>query len=325
MMTVDDVFQWFVGNGAPLEWRREFAADLCILRPPAGTTLDLGAIEVGIVLPDMHLGWGNDVFTFNDPNRKVALEGFLQVLASLRDTVGPTAFRAIQLGDYYDFWRSPGVTSQQARAMIEDQYRGVIDAGLALPLAHCIGNHDCALVNPANRPPGMDVQIVQPLGSHSIMCFHGHDAASLQAINVNGLVDSIGLKLVSLLSDLPIAGPVTDWVQRIVDDSVYEPWLGSSDSKPWGRAVVAGPPGWSAPWVDRVNAIDLGGAVRGIELCMNQRVQIAIVGHSHRPGISWCPITANRRAALVDVGSWTYGRKEFAIVCADGLGLVRLQ
>jgi hypothetical protein len=50
---------------------------------------------------------------------------------------------------------------------------------------------------------------------------------------------------------------------------------------------------------------------------------VAFVGHSHRPGISWCPV-ASRRVPLIDVGSWTYGRAEFAVVCADGVGLARL-
>jgi hypothetical protein len=123
---------------------------------------------------------------------------------------------------------------------------------------------------------------------------------------------------------VPIVGAVTAWLQRILDGSFKEGWVSNSSDLPWDAAAVPGPEGWSAPWVARSSAVDYGGAVRGIELCTRERVELAFIGHSHRPGISWCPV-ASRRVPLIDVGSWTYGRTEFAIVCEDGVGLARLR
>jgi hypothetical protein len=69
--------------------------------------------------------------------------------------------------------------------------------------------------------------------------------------------------------------------------------------------------------------VQLGAAISGFELCIGREMQVALVGHSHRPGISWSPV-AGRRVPVVDVGSWTYGRAEFAVVCPDGIGIGRL-
>jgi hypothetical protein len=99
--------------------------------------------------------------------------------------------------------------------------------------------------------------------------------------------------------------------------------IGHTASKIWPKGVP-GPPGWSAPWVARNDAVDLGTVIRGFEKGLQSQVQVAFIGHSHQPGISWAPVTQLRNVPLVDVGSWTYGRAEFAIVATDGVGLAYL-
>jgi hypothetical protein len=89
-------------------------------------------------------------------------------------------------------------------------------------------------------------------------------------------------------------------------------------------AAEPGPDGWTAPWVARNDAVELGTVIRGCEKGLQHAVRIVFVGHSHRPGISWAPVTQLRDVPLIDVGSWTYGRTEFAVVATDGIGLAHL-
>jgi hypothetical protein len=322
-MQLAEVEQWFGDRGLPFAWRQERPGQAAILRPPPGRQIPIGNVRVGILVPDVHLGWGNDVFRFNDPNRERRLERFLELLAELRDELGTSAFTAVQLGDYFDFWRAPGFTAAQARAMILAQYPTLIQLGVSLPFRHCIGNHDAQFVSAAGRPLGLDAEIVRTIGTSAVVCFHGHDNRTLQALNVDALFETIGLNLLNLVNSTPLLGAVTSWLQRVGDGTFQESWVHDSASLPWDAAQVQGPAGWDAPWVSRSSAVEYGAALRGIELCLRQRVQVAFVGHSHRPGISWCPVAA-RRVPLIDVGSWTYGRAEFAVVCGDGVGLARL-
>jgi hypothetical protein len=324
-MKLEEIKLWFSDNGVACSWlvqslgkKRYYQK----LRPPSDQLIDIAPLEAAIVLPDMHLGWGNDIFRYNDPDRARRLEHFLDVLLALRAAVG-NQLEVVQLGDWYDFWRSPALTPEQSKAAIEAQYPGVVARAAKLGVRHCIGNHDAALVEPALRR-GLDEQIVRTLGTaHRVLCMHGHDAKTLESIAVDGETCGLGLNICSLLSSAPIVGPLGALVQRLCDGSSREPWSSSALSKPWPEAKLRGPAGWAAPWVTRDMAVQLGEAIAGIERCMGREMQAVFVAHTHRPGISWSPV-ATRRVPLIDVGSWTYGRAEFAVVCPDGVGLARL-
>ena len=325
-MQLEDVPGWFASRGMPIGWltQREGSKNYYQrLRPPAGTTIDIAPLEVAVVLPDVHLGWGNDVFRFNDPARERRLERFLDRLAELKAHVSGN-FEVFQVGDWYDFWRSPGFTHAQAKSIIESQYPGVVSRARALGVKHCVGNHDAALAE-ADIGRGLDVEIVRSIGSSKrVICLHGHDTATLASIAVQDTARTIGLNIFNILnSTAPGLGALGAFVQRAIDGSSVDPWSANPASIPWGRAAVPGPNGWGAPWVGRDSAIQLGSALSGLELCIDQRVQVVLVGHSHRPGVAWSPI-AGRRVPVVDVGSWTYGRSEFAVVCPDGIGIARL-
>src|SRR6185369_3432715 len=173
-MLLDEVQAWFSGR-MPFSWliqemppKRYFQK----IRPPAGMTLDIAPLEVAIVVPDVHLGWGNDVFRFNNPTRERRLEHFLDMVGALRTHV-QGKLDIVQVGDWYDFWRSPGFTSSQAKAIIESQYPGVVSRARALGMRHCVGNHDAAFAEVDIRR-GLDVEIVRTLGDgHRVVCFHG--------------------------------------------------------------------------------------------------------------------------------------------------------
>jgi len=330
-MKLDEVQTWFAAQEMPFAWRRDLGRPARLMS--VGRQLPIGNIQVAIVVPDVHLGWGNDPFTYNDVHHAQRLERFLDKLAALRDTVGANAFTAIQLGDWYDFWRTPPPSIAADRHTIEQHYRGICDKAAAVPLLHCIGNHDAALFASPPDPAELDVAIARCIGTPSVLCFHGHDLQSLQSIYVRAEWDEALLQILNTINSTSIIGPLSSFLQRWGDDSFAEPWAEESDSKPWPAAIVPGPDDlWQAPWVARDDAVKLAQTVRGFEFCLSERnpgvppveVEIALIGHSHRPGISWGSITADRAIPLVDVGSWTYGRAEFAVVCPDGVGLASL-
>ena len=325
-MRLDDVRAWFSAHGVPCSWMVQRVGGKRIyqkLRPPTPERIDIAPLELAIVIPDVHLGWGNDAFRYNDPLRAHRLERFLDKVAALRAAVGGK-LDLVQLGDWYDFWRAPNVSAFEAKANIEAQYQGIVARARELGMRHCIGNHDAKLVNPELRA-GLDVEIVRTLGSdHRVLCLHGHDTETLASIAVDESLPALGLGIVTVLTSAPVLGPVAALLQRVIEGSSKEPWVDSPESVPWPRASVPGPARWAAPWVGRTSAAQLGAAIAGFELCASREIQVALVGHSHRPGISWSPV-AGRRVPVIDVGSWTYGRAEFAVVCSDGIGLARLR
>jgi hypothetical protein len=328
-MDLEEVLEWLNDEGFAFQWRTEPKVndDEAILRPPAGQSIALGPVDVGIVIPDVHLGVGNDVFQTVDPTGKNAARflQFLQALARLRDEVGAAKFRTVQVGDWYDFFRAPALTADQQVAAIEAQYGDVCRAARALPVMHCVGNHDAALYKMPNATASR-FGIAQPIGTNRVMAYHGHDTATLEAIREQDLGAAIGLNIVDLVALLPILGQIVDFAQMVIDDSFQEPWTkgNTGGDNPWPKSAGAAPVGWTAPWVARDDAAGLVKAARGIEYVTDMPIQVAFIGHSHRPGISSAWITAERQVALVDAGSWTYGRAEIAIVTRDGVGLAEI-
>jgi predicted phosphodiesterase len=67
-----------------------------------------------------------------------------------------------------------------------------------------------------------------------------------------------------------------------------------------------------------------GCPMKRVHLAANLHVRVALVGHTHRPGIDWTVVETGRGVPIVDAGSWTYGRAEFAVIAEDGIGLARL-
>jgi len=328
-MELDDVLAWFNAKGFPFRWRSEpkVNGDLAILRPKNGNTLTMGELEVAIVLPDIHLGAGNDVFSRGvlAQSYGARLTKFLNALAELRDQLGADKFRVVQVGDWYDFYRAPLPTAAAQVQAIEAQYPGVCNAARALPVWHCIGNHDAALYKEPNATTSR-FGIAQPVGSNRMVAYHGHDTKTLEAIENADLGAAIALNIVDVVALFPILSPLANFFQMVADDSFEEVWTkgNTAGDKPWEKANGIEPAAWTAPWVHRDDEATLVRAARGLEYVTDEPVEVVFIGHSHRPGISWAWITAQRQTALVDAGSWTYGRAEIAIVTPNGIGLAEI-
>jgi hypothetical protein len=147
----------------------------------------------------------------------------------------------------------------------------------------------------------------------------------LQSIEDEDVGDDIALSFVNLVALVPLLGNIVDFAQMIADDSFEEPWAkgNTSQDKLWG-AAVSHLAGWDAPWIARNDAAKLVRAARGLEYVTDTALQVVVVGHTHRPGIAWANIAGERSIPIVDVGSWTYGRAEIAIVTPNGVGLAAI-
>ncbi len=328
-MQLAEAQQWFADHGLPFAWRQDIGTDNqpadAILRPPSGTTIPLDPLGLAVVIPDVHLAQGNDIFRYNVADRERRLEQFLTALAALRDELaqGFVGFACVQLGDFYDLMRVQGVDANAKRAIVDAAYPRVMELCRALPVLHCVGNHDKDLWREPPPAAQASYALARQIGGPDILCFHGHDKVTLFNVVVHNWPQTLALTLLNTIDSLPILGALTSWLQSIGDATLEDDAYGTTASKPWPKGVP-GPDGWSAPWVARDDAVDLGTVIRGFEKGLNHAVQIAFVGHSHRPGISWTPVTQQRLVPLVDVGSWTYGRAEFAVVATDGIGLAHL-
>jgi hypothetical protein len=127
---------------------------------------------------------------------------------------------------------------------------------------------------------------------------------------------------------MPVLGGVAAALQRYFDaslqDPIFETLAHTSVAWPSAPTGTVAPSGWLAPWVVRDGAMQLGEPLLGWEQGVGQPLLAGIVGHSHRPGISWTEVDFERRIPLVDVGSWTYGRTSFGVVAADGIGVAEI-
>ena len=327
-MLLNDAKQWFQAHGLPCAWRHDVDLDGntadAILRPPAGSSIPLDPLGLAIVVPDLHLATGNDIFHFNDDAHALRLERFLRALVSLRDELTGqfSGFACVQLGDFYDLMRAAGLDANEKRKNIDAHYPEIMKLCRALPMLHCIGNHDKDFWLSPPPTDQANYAIARTLGSGNMLCFHGHDKVTLFNIVEHNRAETLGLTLLNAINTVPLLGIFSSWLQANGDKSLQDENFNTTASLPWARGSQ-GPAGWTAPWVDRGDTANLGTVIRGFEKGLNRELSVAFIGHSHRPGISWAPV-AQRRVALIDVGSWTYGRAEFAIVAEDGIGLARL-
>lgn len=323
-MKLQAVRTLFEIEGLPFRWRREPKVDgaEAILRPVgAGKPVAPGVI---IVIPDVHLGAGNDIFRNGNDAHAARLLQFLGVLKALQDSVGPALFAAIQLGDWYDFFRvPPGLDFERARSAIENAYPAIVEAARALPLLHCIGNHDFSFFKNDVPRDEIDLAIARLVGDR-VLCFHGHDLVTLRDIVVHPGGERALLRVADVLASAPLIGPGVNLIQQLIDGSSHvDPFFAETVSKGWERGPE-GPNDWTAPWVRRDDADQLGSVLLSYEQANGMQVRAAIVGHTHRPGIDWTVVETGRGVPVIDVGSWTYGRAEFAVIAEDGVGLATL-
>lgn len=329
-MKVDEIAARLASQGLAFHWLPDAAGR------PMRAMLTTGALELSvdaaIVIPDVHLGIGRaDSFQETDATRVTRLVGFLNALARLRDSLPSGRFAAVQLGDFFDLMRTtaPGAPFDTRLDIVFGAYPSVLQAARALPLLHCIGNHDHELFAHRDELParGINAHVVRALGG-GVLAFHGNDFVSVADVEGNASYQSWLLSLVQSVVSIPVLGPAIEALQRFFDASLQDPIFGdlgnTSIAWPAPPQGAVFPVGWSAPWVVRDGAAQLGQPLLGWEQDVGQEVTLAILGHSHRPGIGWTQVGFNRRVPIVDVGSWTYGRTNFAVVGTDGIGVAQL-
>jgi len=292
--------------------------------------------RVLVAIPDMHLGDGGnaDVFraTASPPNlfhlRLVKfLQGLQQAKTQLESQGG--LLSVVQLGDFYDVWRAyPFSDDERGRTYydINQAYGDCISLLIDdLDCRFCVGNHDAIM---AQYPPdwafaaGARLAYSQRFCQGRVFCFHGHQGDSIadQTVGQDG---KNWVALGSVLSS--VANPSGMALQRAIDAAR------DSQMSADGGWVTGLPPNdeqFSAPrWSDYdgkparfKKLIDgLGESTPSIA----DAIRLVIVGHTHRPGVSWLQ-RSNRTIPIIDVGSWTYGRSQFAIVTEGSAAVYQL-
>ena len=280
------------------------------------------AYPITIIIPDLHLGPElGDIFEFLDQQKhKARLNHFVHTLKRFRKNKAQE-LHVIQMGDLYDFYRDlPGCSFENDCSKIESKYETVIHSLGELETKVSIGNHDADFVNYPSY-----------LKNKGLFADVGHCLSG--AVFRHGIPevksDPEGRAILELAEEVKRLSSATrknvNIVERAEDNSLSSPDPKSIEDLPWPAQSSDLPEHWTAPWVARNGAND-----RALEACQfatkqgASRPWIAFVGHSHRPGISCGKRDDSTTIPVVDVGSWTYGRAEFAIMADDGIGLARL-
>ena len=124
------------------------------------------------------------------------------------------------------------------------------------------------------------------------------------------------VSLASLLSTITNAGGQA--LQEAIDRR-EDGLSASEDGWPARIAPTWGPFG-AKRWSDRNGRDERVGKIFGglgkVNPSVASAARLVIVGHTHRPGVGWFA-RGDQLVPVVDVGSWTYGRSQFAI-CVEG-------
>jgi len=281
-----------------------------------------------LVLPDLHLGDGGDADIFRGKQsggtaHRDRFQRFLTAVAAAKATLTAQGRRlsVVQLGDCYDVWRTfpfhenvPGRTYSAistAYSKIESLLIDDLDARF------CVGNHDAIL---ANSPPdwafaaGGRLAYSQRFCAGSVFAFHGHQGDEI-ADQLAGQHGQFWVALGSALS--AILNPAGMALQQLIDQR-EDTYPGDTDGGwPVGPAPKPGTPFRAKRWSDyhdrpaRFQKMLL--AAKATTPSLTQPIRLIVVGHTHRPGLSWFELD-DRVIPVLDVGSWTYGRSQFAVI-----------
>jgi hypothetical protein len=293
--------------------------------------------NVLVVLPDLHLGAGGDGDIFsgvatNVTDSRGRLSTFLNALIDAKAAIEPagTRLRLVQLGDFYDVWRAypsyrdiPGADY----SIIESAYGEVIGKLVnQLDARFCVGNHDATLAlyppwwgRGSNGKANGRLGYAQRLCDNNVLALHGHQAAQIVEVmqaQGGGAWVSFAMWLAGVWNALD------EKIQATLDHS-FDPDLwpktldwANLDTPPKGPFAAAA---WAARDGRDVLAKILGGLHEG-HMFGADTPRIVFVGHSHRPGISWIEVN-EQVVPVVDVGSWTYGRSQFAVAVKGEVSL----
>ncbi len=268
---------------------------------PAEPVLDS---RVLLVLPDLHLG--------ESARDEVArLERFLKavVLAKASLQARGRALSVCQLGDFYD---------ARSDAAFRDAHRRIESLLIdELDTRFCLGNRDWMW---SRSPPDWGFTAGR-LGHSQRFCrgrvfaFHGHQGdARVDTLldDAPALWNALGSSLASISSpaDALVEARIADW-----EELAREADQGSAWSE--GAAPKAPTPFRAARWCNFGErparfrrALE---AARALAPAITNAIRLVLVGHSHRPGLSWFEL-AGRVVPVLDAGSFCHGQSQFALV-----------
>jgi hypothetical protein len=290
-----------------------------------------------IVIPDLHLGDGGDADIFRgvaqggtNVNRD-RFQQFLTALVQVRQNLQAAGRRlsVVQLGDSYDLWRTypfhahvPGQTYAAIEAVYSNITSLLVDE---LDTRFCDGNHDADL---AKYPPdwafgaGGRFAYSQRFCAGRVFAFHGHQTDAV----VDTMAAQNGQTWVALGSVLTtiwngFGQSLQEWIDRMEDSHPNDSGGYPQGSAPAGRF---GSPRWSdrGERKTRLEKIFVGMAQTSAQIAGAAR--LVLVGHTHRPGVAWFT-HGSRVLPVVEVGSWTYGRSQFAIIEEGSVRLLELE
>ncbi|MGE0321787.1 MAG: metallophosphoesterase [Polyangiaceae bacterium] len=283
-----------------------------------------------IVLPDVHLAAGNagDVFYNGSPENPRRLTAVLKAMQAFSQQNQPTTL--LQLGDWYDVWRSIGADATSAQYSPIDNvaaYQELLGLDKALELAHCYGNHDASFTHalPDRRVADQNrfrfgFGLLNSKGR--VYALHGHQADSIQGEpNSTGDIRAVWLgtvaanylssKFRSLEEYMDKEGNLAgakDWLLKLLG-------VNRDDPVPVGRPAQPPPNDgqtWNAKFVKRESMSSLVAIAQAAvdRLYTNSaNLEFLIVGHSHKPCVGWTSHPKTQKPVVViDCGAWVYGQ-----------------
>ncbi|MFO0591737.1 MAG: metallophosphoesterase [Polyangiaceae bacterium] len=295
-----------------------------------GVTGPVMAERILVVIPDMHLSdrGPGDVFVGLGAGQREKMLHLLDALIATKQAF--PELRVVQLGDIYDVWRAYPEYKDHPTAnyrRIEDAHGDIIGKLTQdLRARVCVGNHD-APMGPyppswARGPNGPTGQLAygHTFASGRVLAFHGHQqdviGQEMAAQGGLGTVQFATLAAKLLPASSQLAQEYLDLATVFFADPDTAFFRGHW---PLFAEAPSGLDGFTSPvWCDRQSRDLLGSLVSAIGDSRNLR--LAIVGHSHCPGISWIEVHG-RRIPLVDAGSWIQDKRQIMIAVEGSLTL----
>lgn len=288
---------------------------------------DILGERVLIAIPDVHISDGSagDIFFAGDASHA---ERFTQTLEAINDYLeARDDVFLLQLGDWYDVWRAVGHDSTHAQyAVIENQpfYQRLIELDKELGMAHLIGNHDASFTHALPDGRVADGKLFRfgmglMKSNGRIFSIHGHQTDDIEGVpspdsdqrvvwlgtfaakyltsearSLQNFIDQEGLN----------AAAVFDWLKALI--GVNRP-----DPVPKPRPRKKAPDPYVGSFVEREDTASL------VRICVDAckkrygnptPLELLVVGHSHKPCISWAPHPdSGKPVIVVDGGSWVHG------------------
>ena len=285
-----------------------------------------------IAIPDIHLSDAGpgDIFLSGGADKPKQLAAVLRATLDLLNS-HPTSTQAIQLGDWFDVWRTAGGDVRSTYfGPIQNAavYKEILDLDAQIGLAHVIGNHDASFVRALP-----DRRVQQPslfrLGfwlGQSVYAMHGHQTDI--APPVNAASDQFFVAAATTLAEfIPGVSTFEAYIDRFGTGNGIKEWLLSGfgllrgdpplQQRPLDPATP--PVGVQGSFVQREgrdNIAHVVSEVSNLPASHGRAARLVIVGHSHVPCVAFST-ASGPPVVIIDAGSWTYDQANILIAAED--------